>query len=427
MVLPFWQQSLSSLEYDDLAAFVDERTPEGEHLEYKQPTYNQAGKVDLTDQLLETLVAFANGGGGMLILGIAESADKDNRPALMDAIVGVDLSKHRRGYRLEQALLSVCADRIEPLMAPEVQSIRIPEEEGAPRGGRVVLLVRVRTGPLPPYNLRNRGIYVRVGDADRLASVREIEALFQRRIDPAALGATEKTGWERARSAVFVPAGAAAREQPPFFMCVLTPAFPIEPIVIDDRSDEFFRRVCINGFKISVDSAILHLDNGVAFNPYRLPNTTGYPPYVCAYADGSIGIQWTFGVGAARPASGPVRLDVVETWRLIRRMIVAAAEWPRTLCGYSGSLTCRIGLNNIHNTIMVVPDDDWLEPAARVPPILNDSPLWLRQIEWDRDESINDVLAEQMSFLARMLQFPHFHSLLHMIRPAAEQEPGGYR
>jgi len=38
VALPFWQRSLSSLEYDELAAFIDERVPEGEHLEYKQPS-----------------------------------------------------------------------------------------------------------------------------------------------------------------------------------------------------------------------------------------------------------------------------------------------------------------------------------------------------------------------------------------------------
>ncbi len=123
MALPFWQRSLPLLGYDELAAFIDERVPEGEHLEYKQPTYNQARKVELTDELMETLVAFANGGGGMLLLGVAESGDNDKRPALDDPIVGVDLSHYRKGYSLEQALLDACADRIEPQIAPEARVV----------------------------------------------------------------------------------------------------------------------------------------------------------------------------------------------------------------------------------------------------------------------------------------------------------------
>jgi hypothetical protein len=339
VALPFWQRSLSSVGYDELAAFVEERVPEGERLEYKQPTYNQARKVDLTDQLLETLVAFANGGGGMLLLGVAESGDNDKRPALVDPIVGVDLSPYRKGYSVEQALLDACADRIEPPIAPETRAIAIPA--GEPHAGNVALLARVRTGPLPPYNLRKKGIYVRVADADRLASVREIEALFQRRVGPA-FEAAEDTGWERAVGSVFVPAGMAQRETPPFAMCALTPAFPIEPIVVDQRADDSFARVCLTAFAMSASGALLGLSDGVAFDPSRLRNAAPYgpyPPYACAYGDGTIGVRWTMGLGEPRPADTVQQLDVIGTWRLLRALIAAAATWPRDVCGYEGALT----------------------------------------------------------------------------------------
>jgi len=419
VALPFWQRSLSSLEYDELAAFIDERAPEGEHLEYKQPSYNsQSKKVELSDQLLETLVAFANGGGGMLVLGVAEGDDKDNRPASVDAIVGVDLSAHKGAYRLEQALLDACADRIEPPIVPEARPIMIPDDE--PGRGNIVLLARVRTGPLPPYNLRKKGIYVRVADADRLAGVREIEALFQRRVGSMP-GDAEETGWERAIRDVFVPPGAAQREQPPFIMCALTPAFPIEPIVADERGDDFFARLCLDGFGIYVNEALLRLNDGVVFAPSHLPNAAMYPPYACAYGDGTIGIKWTFGLGEPRSLDTPQRLDVVGTWQLLRKFIVAMATWPRELCAYEGSLTCRIALGNIDNAIMVA-SANVLGPHARVPAILNPDPQWLRQIEWGRGEPIDDALAGLMASLARQLQFPYFHSLLSTIRPLAERD-----
>jgi len=422
VALPFWQRSLSSLGYDDLAAFIDERAPEGEHLEYKQPSYNgQSKKVELSDQLLETLVAFANGGGGMLVLGVAESDDKDNRPAPVDAIMGVGLSAHKGAYRLEQALLDACADRIEPPIVPEARPIMIPDDE--PGAGNIVLLARVRTGLLPPYNLRKKGIYVRIADADRLAGVREIEALFQRRVGLAP-GDAEETGWERALRNVFVPAGAARRERPPFVMCALTPAFPIEPIVVDQRGDDFFARLCLTAFAMHTSSALLRLADGVVFDPSRLPNAAPYgpyPPYACAYGDGAIGLQWTFGLGDPRSPDTPQRLDVIGTWQFLRKFVVAAATWPRALCGYEGPLTCRIALGNIDNTIMVAPDAV-LGPAARLSSILNSDPQWLRQIEWSRDEPIDDVLAEMMASLARQLQFPYFHGVLPTIRPLAERD-----
>jgi len=421
VALPFWQRSLPLLGYDELAAFIDERVPEGEHLEYKQPTYNQARKVELTDELMETLVAFANGGGGMLLLGVAESGDNDKRPALDDPIVGVDLSHYRKGYSLEQALLDACADRIEPQIAPEARVITIPE--GEPHAGNVALLARVRTGALPPYNLRKKGIYVRVADADRLASVREIEALFQRRIAPAP-GHAQETGWERTLRNVFVPAGAAQRERPPFVMCALTPAFPIEPIVVDQRGDDFFGRLCLNAFSMHVSSALLRLADGIVFDPSRLPNAAAsppYPPYACAYGDGAIGLQWTLGLGEPRSLDTPQRLDVIGTWRFLRTFVVAATTWPREACGYEGPLTCRIALGNIDNTIMVAPDG-LLGPSARMSLILNSDPQWLRQIEWGRNEPIDDALAGLMASLARQLQFPYFYTLLPTIRPLAERD-----
>jgi hypothetical protein len=84
------------------------------------------------------------------------------------------------------------------------------------------------------------------------------------------------------------------------------------------------------------------------------------------------------------------------------------------------TLTCRIALGNIDNTIMVAPGGV-LGPAPGTA-IVNSSPEWLRQVEWGRDEPIDDLLEGLMASLARQLQFRYFHNAVPAIRPLAERD-----
>ncbi len=83
MFRPFWQQAMSGLDFATVAEFVAEAIPEDEHVEYKGPTYNsQSRRLEITSEALETVVAFANSGGGMLFYGIEE--DKGTKRPIID-------------------------------------------------------------------------------------------------------------------------------------------------------------------------------------------------------------------------------------------------------------------------------------------------------------------------------------------------------
>lgn len=411
MALAFWQRPLSSIDIAALISFIEERAPEGEHLEYKMPTLNkQSSRVEWPDEILETLAAFANGGGGLLILGIRESSEKDSRPAPVDALKGVDLSAYKGGYKIDQGLLDTCADRIEPMIDLDTRVITIPE--GELHAGNVVLLASVRPGRVPPYNLRTQGIYVRVGESDRHASVREIEALFQRRV---ASEVSQETGWERTLENVFLPIAGVRRDRPPFIMCALTPAFPIESIAVDQRMDDFFAEMLVP-FLLPWD-ALVRLDNGVAFDmSYREEFLSDNTSYACAFSDGSVGLRWSLSNDSRSVGGPPLRLDAVGTWRSLQQWIT----WPRTLCDYNGPLTFRLAIGNIDNMCMIVPTQGHSLLPDRTP-IINRNPLWRRQVQWEREESIDDVLEGMMESLARQLQVSNFRDNLPTIRSLVGQ------
>ncbi len=165
----YWHESMAAWTWERLKRFLDENLPEGRHLEYKQPSYNkQSGKWELGRKLLETIVSMANTDDGLIIIGVAEETDK--YPGTMVGINHADP---------EGALRNTCANSIEPSVPLEIQAIPIPPSEE--HAGKAVLVVRVRRGLNPPYLLREHGVFLRMGDQDRHASVGDLQMLFERR------------------------------------------------------------------------------------------------------------------------------------------------------------------------------------------------------------------------------------------------------
>jgi len=428
MIEPFWQRSLGALTYDDVAAFVDERVPEGDRLEYKEPTYDrQSGRVDLTDELLETFVAFANGGGGLLIYGVRDGGDK--RPAAVDPLIGVDLTKHKAGYNLDQALPDACAARIDPPLAIEVQTLPIPQQEEELHAGYVVVLARVRPAPLPPYNLRLKdrgkgrgiGIYIRVADTDRLASVREIGELFNRRELAAGVFADDI----RYR-AVFGWAQEHQPDKPPILMVGVAPTFPIEPVTLSQESDDRFRRIGMDLFHAHY---VVFEPHGIVYDPGAYGRDPEPGRFGCAYDDGTIGVQVRLATVTHDEPDGPHSLnsvtmrdmDILGLWRTMRWVLEVVARWPREACGYGGPLRCRFALGNIANVGLTLPEGLIHEPH---PLPRNRQPGWTGTVEWGKGDDVNSLLDEQVALLARQLQFPYYQTFRTQLRSAAEREGG---
>lgn len=127
---------------------------ENEQVEFKQDFSKKP------DEFLETIVAFANTEGGTVFLGV----DDNGKP------VGVNERK------LEERIQDMVRNRCDP--APEVTV------EKKDFHSNTIYLVRVAEGHEKPYNLRDRGFFVRVGSTDRLATTAEMDKFYAERQSP---------------------------------------------------------------------------------------------------------------------------------------------------------------------------------------------------------------------------------------------------
>lgn len=128
------------------------RQHEGKTLEFKRD-------LPSPDRVMRTLVAFANGAGGVLLVGVEDGTRK---------VVGVpDVTK------VEEQLANFVSDRIEPRLVPEIHII--------PWRKTHVLAVEVFPSPSRPHYVKTvgypAGVYVRVGSTNRQADAAAVAEL----------------------------------------------------------------------------------------------------------------------------------------------------------------------------------------------------------------------------------------------------------
>lgn len=405
MFQPFWQRAMSSLDFTAVDEFVAEAIPENDHIEYKGATYNkQSQKLDLTDELLETIVAFANSGGGMLFFGVEEEA-VTKRPNIAKGIATAQSPRD-----LEDALRNKCAALIEPALALETRQVAIPS---GPYAGNLLLLIRVRAGRLRPYYLRGKGIYLRVGADDRLATLRQLADLFgtslpsEGRMD---------APWSQVRRNIFSREQIHKPEVAPYVMVGLTPAFPLDPLAMDEQTDESFFMLCVQLF--GKPPFLVRLEQGIMHVPYRDEATRDDESEVQAFNEGSVGVAVNLHPGETNGTSGePWTIRLFPLWRTLYHLLTCTAAWPRQTFGYDGPLLCRIALGNIANTVaggLHQYYDPIIPAGAR-----NTLPRWAVEREWNSTTDAHDLIEDVLASLARQLQFPNYQAIKKELRTAA--------
>lgn len=118
---------------------------ESKTLELKQ-------KLPKHEQIVKTVIAFANTSGGKLIIGV-----NDDRQ-----IVGIDESDI---FALQDKIVSIIADGCHPTLLPEIYTANFE--------GKLLLVIEVFRGNLLPYFLKKEGkatgTYIRIGASNRPA------------------------------------------------------------------------------------------------------------------------------------------------------------------------------------------------------------------------------------------------------------------
>jgi predicted HTH transcriptional regulator len=119
------------------------KLPESKTLEFKRNTSS-------TEPILKSVIAFANTAGGIILIGV----DDDG------TIVGVDDPAH-----IQEQLTNTIAHRIKPQILPDFHVFEAT--------GKSVLVIQVDHAPIPYYlsdKGEENGVYVRLGNSNRLAS-----------------------------------------------------------------------------------------------------------------------------------------------------------------------------------------------------------------------------------------------------------------
>jgi len=101
-------------------------------------------------EFAETAVSMSNGNGGTILLGVDDNGQ----------VVGVQ--DPRVSDSIHDALRNLCEPAIEPKI--EMQSLR----------EKTIGMIQIAEGKAKPYILKDKGVYVRFGATDRLASREEI-------------------------------------------------------------------------------------------------------------------------------------------------------------------------------------------------------------------------------------------------------------
>lgn len=133
------------------------KAAEGKTLEFKRD-------LSSPQNMLKTLVAFANTAGGRVIIGVA---DRTRKP------VGV-----ANPLDEEERLCNLIADSISPRLVPNIEMVTI--------SGKTLLVVEVFLSNARPHYLRSEGpengVYVRLGSTNRRAD-RELIGELQRSVE----------------------------------------------------------------------------------------------------------------------------------------------------------------------------------------------------------------------------------------------------
>jgi len=126
------------------------RRGENDRVEFKQG-------IAKTDEFVETVVAFSNTSGGTILVGVSDHSD----------IVGIGETKP------EETVRNVLRSHCEPPVEPDVKSTLIDQ--------RPILVVQIKEGENKPYTFRGKGVYVRSGSTDRIATRDELDEIYERK------------------------------------------------------------------------------------------------------------------------------------------------------------------------------------------------------------------------------------------------------
>lgn len=133
------------------------------YLERESKTLEFKESIPQKNQLIKTCVAFANGAGGEIIIGVEDTSGK---------IVGVSDATRDKIF---EEISNLILDSISPQVIPEIYEKNI--------NGKRIVIIKIYPGSRPPYFIKSegnkKGVYLRSGSSTRRAEDEFIEDLYR--------------------------------------------------------------------------------------------------------------------------------------------------------------------------------------------------------------------------------------------------------
>jgi len=133
------------------------------YLERESKTLELKENIPQKNQLIKTCVAFANGAGGEIVVGVEDTTGR---------IVGI--TDEVRDQIFEDVANSIL-DSISPQIMPEIYEKNI--------NGKRIVFIKIFPGSKPPYFIKKegnkKGVYLRAGSSSRRADDEFIEDLYR--------------------------------------------------------------------------------------------------------------------------------------------------------------------------------------------------------------------------------------------------------
>ena len=135
------------------------------HIKGESKTLEIKENIPQKNQILKTCVAFANGAGGRIIIGVKDKTKE---------IIGVSTEARDKIF---DEIASSIKDSVEPYLIPEIYERNI--------NNKTIVIIQIYPGNRPPYYVKSerhkphQGVYLRVSSTTRQADERYIKDLYR--------------------------------------------------------------------------------------------------------------------------------------------------------------------------------------------------------------------------------------------------------
>lgn len=167
--MSFFDTEIENLTYSDIRSLVTNLIPESSNLDYKE-------EMIANDKLAKSMIAFANGTGGYIVLGIKEHRDnKNNKTGIPESIVGIPKQDYISN------ITNIALSYSDPKIIPSVNDkIELPSDPD-----KIVLVVHI-VESLKPIMLTSKNSklanrwYIRINDKTEPADYGIMKKLFNK-------------------------------------------------------------------------------------------------------------------------------------------------------------------------------------------------------------------------------------------------------